>query len=475
MLTRRPLISAAAALGACAAFAAGAILGRPDVLAARGEDSAAPARVPGANPSARQALRRTPIVEAVEKAAPSVVSIGTTQLVQFRYFDWSSFSDRLGRQEQKGLGSGVIVHPSGLVVTNAHVINMADQVVVRLTGLDAATEVEIPATILATDLAHDLALLRMEKPGPYPAATFGRSDDLMPGETVIAIGSPVGLGRTVSSGIISALGRSMTIERQTFEGLIQTDAAVNRGNSGGALLNILGEWIGVNSAIASLSGGSDGISFAIPVATVESFLSRAIQTGRVTGVWAGLEFADAGAGSVRVGTVYPAGPAIREGVRLDAEVVEVDGAPVSSAAQATLAVLDAAPNRRVELGFRTATGVRRVRIPLEAPPTDALTWKRLGFKAVEIGAEVSAQADLRGVLGLVVTEVREDSPASRTGLIAGDVVLALGEGPVRTPEDLLVVTQWAEKDTTLAATVMRRVRSRWGEQRSTHRVQIGVE
>ncbi|MCE9636752.1 MAG: trypsin-like peptidase domain-containing protein [Planctomycetes bacterium] len=417
---------------------------------------------------AKRRLRRTAIVEAVEKSAPSVVSVGTTKINQVRYFDWAAFRERSGQQELKGLGSGVIVDPSGLVVTNAHVINQADQVVVRLTGLDPTTENEIPATILAIDLAHDLALLRLENAGPYPAATFGQSDDLMPGEPVIAIGSPVGLGRTVSSGIVSALNRSMTIERQTFEGLIQTDAAVNRGNSGGALLNILGEWIGVNSAIASLSqgGGFDGISFAIPIATVKQFLSHAIQSGRATGRWAGLEFGDDGRGHVVIQTLYPVGPAVREGLRRGDRVVAVDGRPVSDGALATLAVFEAASRGaaadHVTLSIQSDDGVRRVAVPLETPPTAKLAWDRLGMKAVEVTPEVREQTGYLTGSGLVVQEVRDGSPAARVGFQPGDLLLAIGTQTLRASEDLLEALQWADKGSTVGINLVRPVRTRFG-------------
>ena len=473
MLTRRVLVPVLLSLGAGAAGVAAGRAGWSTLPVAHADDRADAA--PAAAPDAARRLRRTPIVEAVEKSAPSVVSVGTTRVVPVRYFDWAAFSERQGQQEQKGLGSGVIVHPSGLVVTNAHVINQADQVVVRLTGLNAATEDEIPATILATDLAHDLALLRLEKPGPYPTATFGRSDDLMPGETVIAIGSPVGLGRTVSQGIVSALDRSMTIGTQTFEGLIQTDAAVNRGNSGGALLNILGEWIGVNSAIASLSGGSDGISFAIPIATVRQFLGHSIQTGRVTGKWAGLDFADDGRGTVRVETLYPIGPALRAGVRPGARIVEIDGKHVGDAGLATLAMLDAAARGKVVLGIATRDGIERTTVPMEAPPTERLAWDRIGIRATEVTPEVRAQTQYPVGSGIVITEVRENGPAARVGLQPGDLLVTFGTQTLRESEDLLEALEWAEKGTSAPISLFRPVRTRFGVSAERWKAKLVIE
>jgi serine protease Do len=445
------------------------------LVAARGTPPSAVAGEEDA-PATKRQLRRNAVVEAVERSAPSVVSVGTTRIIPVRYFDWAAFRERQGQQEQRGLGSGVIIHSSGLVVTNAHVINQADQVVVRLTGLDASTEEEIPATILSTDLTHDLALLRLEKPGPYAAATFGRSDDLMPGETVIAIGSPVGLGRTVTTGIVSALNRSMTIEQQTFEGLIQTDAAVNRGNSGGALLNILGEWIGVNSAIASLSnGGSDGISFAIPMETVKSFLSRSIQTGRVTGKWAGLEFSDDPKGGVRVETLFPIGPAIRAGLRQGQRVTRVDGRASTDAALATLAMLDAAPRGRVELTIESAEGTKQVTVPLETPPTERLSWERIGVKADEVTPEVREQTGYPVGSGIVVREVREGGPGARVGLQPGDLLVTLGTQTLRSSEDLLEALQWSDKGTAVPVGLFRPVRTRFGVQAERWKAKLVIE
>jgi len=257
--------------------------------------------------------------------------------VKVRYWDWEFLAPRTGEQEQHGLGSGVIVHPSGYVVTNAHVINQADQILVKLTG-SRESEPDIPATLIAADLGHDLALLRLEKPGPYPYVEFGRSDDLMLGETVIAIGNPFGLGRTVTTGIVSALDRTLDVRDAKFSGLIQTDAAVNRGNSGGPLLNIQGQWIGVNSAIYSPSGGSDGISFAIPVDAVRRFVVESLRPARVAGSWLGMKFGEREGGAVYVERVWPSSPAGEAGI--------VAGSRVRAAPdrlRTCFDVLDAAP------------------------------------------------------------------------------------------------------------------------------------
>lgn len=446
--------------------------------AASAGDGGRPTEPAGAaTPETKRALRRTPVVEAVEKASPAVVLIGTKELVPVRYFDWDFLELRQKNEERKGLGSGVIVHPSGLVVTNAHVINRADQVVVRLTGV-AKDAPEIPATILAVDLAHDLALVRLDRPGPYPTVTIGRADDLMPGESVIAIGSPFGFGSTVSTGIVSALDRSIDIRDRRFEGLIQTDAAVNQGNSGGALLNILGEWIGVNSAIYSLSGGADGISFAIPIETVNAFLSRSVQSGRVLGQWLGLDVATDDTGAVRVAAVYPVGPAADAKVPEGARIVEIGGRSLAAGAglgDATLAVVDASKNGAVDLTLETADGRRRIRVPFAAPPTERLAWQRLGIRATEVTPDVRAKTNYPAGSGILVTEVRDGSPAARVGLQPGDLLVAFGEQALTVEEDLLGFVQTAPKNEVTQVTLVRPERTRFGMRLERYKAKLQVE
>lgn len=407
---------------------------------------AAPAFASDDAPPAPKNARRTPVVEAVEKAAPSVVSIGTTKIVKVRYFDWD-FLQKTAEQEQHGLGSGVIVHPSGYVVTNAHVINQADQILVKLTGA-RENEPEIAATLIAADLEHDLALLRLEKPGPYPCVEFGRSDDLMLGETVIAIGNPFGIGRTVTTGIISALDRTLDVRGAKFGGLIQTDAAVNRGNSGGPLVNVNGEWIGVNSAIYSLSGGADGISFAIPVDVVRKFLVDSLRTARFAGLWLGLEFGVDADGRIVVDRVYPKGPAAKAGVKAGA-LVRTEDDPLKFG----FALLDAATTG--SFGFYVAggfDGMTRVKLAYERPPIEEFAWERLGVKcaAVEDGS------------GLVVLEVKDGGPAGRIGLERGDVLTSLGTQGLRALDDLLVPMLMTQKDEAVELRLTRRAETPFG-------------
>ena len=229
--------------------------------------------------------------DAVTKATPSVVNIFTSKEVRvqrhpflndplFRRF----FGDQLGDQPERSssLGSGVIVSSSGYILTNSHVVEAADEIEVLL-----ADGRKLLAKQVGNDAETDLAVLRVES-GQLPAITFGSSDALRVGDVVLAIGNPFGVGQTVTSGIVSALGRNQ-LGINTFENFIQTDAAINPGTSGGALVDASGNLIGINTAIYSRSGGSMGIGFAIPVSTAKQVMESIIKTGSVTRGWIGVE------------------------------------------------------------------------------------------------------------------------------------------------------------------------------------------
>ncbi|MDP2752452.1 MAG: Do family serine endopeptidase [Rhodocyclaceae bacterium] len=230
---------------------------------------------------------------AAVKAVPSVVHIFTRQETRqsrspflndplFRHF----FGDRFGHEEtqrRSGLGSGVVVTNDGYILTNNHVIEAADEI--EVASNDGR---KFKATVVGSDPESDLAVLRIPANSKLPAITFSSSDSVRVGDAVLAIGNPFGVGQTVTSGIVSALGRTH-LGINTFENFIQTDAAINPGNSGGALVDGYGRLIGINTAIYSQSGGSMGIGFAIPVSLVHDVLAQIIRTGAVTRGWIGVE------------------------------------------------------------------------------------------------------------------------------------------------------------------------------------------
>ncbi len=274
---------------------------------------------------------------AAKRAAPAVVSIATTQAAAknpqqndpwFRFF----YGDREDDTPQAGLGSGVIVSAEGYILTNNHVVEGAEEIEVTLSDSRHAR-----ATVIGTDPETDLAILRIQL-DRLPVITLGNSDTLQVGDKVLAIGNPFGVGQTVTSGIVSALGRNQ-LGINTFENFIQTDAAINPGNSGGALVDVNGSLLGINTAIYSRSGGNMGIGFAIPVSTARQVLEGIVRDGQVMRGWIGVEpneltpelaetFGLKDATGVLITGVLQNGPAAKAGLRPGDVLVRVAGEPV---------------------------------------------------------------------------------------------------------------------------------------------------
>lgn len=291
------------------------------------------------------ALNPTSYSAAAKKAMPSVVNIFTSKQSEtaphpfmddplFRHFFGEQFEAQ--PQRENSLGSGVIVSPQGLVLTNHHVIESADEIEVALA--DGRTA---PARVVGSDPETDLAVVKIDL-GNLPAITFSQSEQLSVGDVVLAIGNPFGVGQTVTQGIVSALGRSH-LGINTFENFIQTDAPINPGNSGGALINANGDLVGINSAIYSRSGGSMGIGFAIPVSLAKQIMEQIIRQGSVTRGWIGVEAQDITpelaesfklpeARGALIAGVMRGGPADRAGIRPGDILMEIDGKPVLDSA-----------------------------------------------------------------------------------------------------------------------------------------------
>ncbi len=276
---------------------------------------------------------------AVRKAAPAVVSINTSARhpmaddPYFRFF----FGDRSDIQQQTGLGSGVIMSPEGYVLTNNHVVEGADAIEVVLPDARRAS-----AKVIGTDPESDLAVLKIDL-DKLPVMTLGNSDGLQVGDQVLAIGNPFGVGQTVTSGIVSALGRNQ-LGINTFENFIQTDAAINPGNSGGALTDIDGNLMGINTAIYSRSGGSMGIGFAIPVSTARQVMEGIVRNGQVVRGWIGVEaneltpeLAQTSGIQTEQGVIVTgvlnSGPAAAAGVRPGDVITQVDAQPIRTVSE----------------------------------------------------------------------------------------------------------------------------------------------
>ncbi|MFZ5525964.1 MAG: trypsin-like peptidase domain-containing protein [Pseudomonadota bacterium] len=300
--------------------------------------------------------------EAAQRAAPTVVSVITSKTASrnqrqrdpwFRYF----FGEQGGNgQPQAGVGSGVIVSQDGYVLTNNHVVDRMDDIEVMLTDGRKAR-----AKVIGTDPESDLAVLKIDLE-KLPAIVFGDSDTLQVGDAVLAIGNPFGVGQTVTSGIVSALGRNQ-LGINTFENFIQTDAAINPGNSGGALVDAHGNLMGINSAIYSRSGGNMGIGFAIPVSTARLVMESLIRDGQVTRGWIGVEPRDLTPEiaetfnlpikeGVLITGVLHNGPAAKGGVRPGDVVVQVAEAKVGNTTQLLNAVASLKPGSVAQVQVR---------------------------------------------------------------------------------------------------------------------------
>lgn len=386
---------------------------------------------------------------------PSVVHITSRRLVQNVSRDIFGRTMRQGpsRLEDAGLGSGVIIDASGVILTNHHVVSTGDELLVRL-----ADDREYPAELVGSDAATDIAVLRIEAEG-LVAAELGDSESVEVGEWVLAIGSPFGFDQTVTAGIVSAKGRAGigVGEGARYQEFLQTDASINPGNSGGPLVTLDGKVVGINTAILSRTGGSVGIGFAIPSAMARSISEFILSNGRVERGYLGIEMEDldptraqelglpaSAARGVLVTRVSPGSPAQRAGLAVGDVIVSVDGREASNLNRLRNLIALTPPGREIAIGVLRegrersipATLVNRDRAiaaaiggiyldPLDAAvrDLDVELARRLGFSRVFPGA--------------VVVNIDEDGPAGRAGLRAGDVIVEVDGKPVDNAADVL--------------------------------------
>jgi serine protease Do len=372
---------------------------------------------PAAFPQTPQSARRTPVVSVVEKVAPAVVNISAESTVRevdpfFGLFGFGS------ERPAQSLGSGFIIDRNGIVVTNAHVIEGASRIAVTL--LDGR---ELDADVLGSDRDADIAVLKV-KASNLPAIPLGKSSDLMIGETVIAIGNPFGLSNTVTTGLLSAQGRTVPSERgeRLFTDFLQTDASINPGNSGGPLVNIGGDVIGINTAIIQ---GASGIGFAIPADRARRVIDDLLRFGELQPLWTGArllsldpELARRNGISERRGAlvfkVFPDSPAAEAGLQEKDVIVAAGGHPVASREDVTTTLYTAAAGSPVEIEVHRGGKTVKVRLKAARPPQG----QGLRVLAETVGLSVD---EVRG--GLAVKQVTDGSPAARRGLRPGDVIL----------------------------------------------------
>jgi serine protease Do len=353
------------------------------------------------------------------------------------------------------LGSGFIIDPSGLIVTNNHVIANAEQITVTLSD-----DTTLQAEVVGRDAVSDLALLKIDPKLPLPAAIWGESLKARVGDWVLAIGNPFGLGGTVTSGIISATARD--IHSGPYDDFLQTDASINRGNSGGPMFNLAGEVIGINTAIFSPSGGSIGIGFAIPSASARLIIDQLKATGKVERGWIGARIQpvtediaeaiglDRSRGAM-IATVDPASPAAQAKLQPGDVILAYDDKPIDRSRQLPRLVADTAPDTLVKLSMWRDGKDQEVEIKVAAlnsnrpasPPPEPEKPKpppsidALGLKLAKPTAELRKQFSLpETIKGAVITEVPQNSPGAVQGLRPGDLVVAIGHEAVGSLEEL---------------------------------------
>ncbi|MEM6488912.1 MAG: DegQ family serine endoprotease [Pseudomonadota bacterium] len=409
-----------------------------------------------------------------EALSPSVVNISTSQRVERperggqRLPEGNPFNDlfedffRRGRpqgpRQVESLGSGFVISAEGFVVTNNHVIEGADEITVNF-----ADGTSLPAQLVGTDPKTDLAVLKVEPLAPLPFVAFGDSRSARVGDWVVAIGNPFGLGGSVSAGIISA--RNRDINSGPYDDFIQTDAAINRGNSGGPLFNMAGEVIGVNTAIISPTGGSIGIGFAVPSALAANVVDQLRQFGETRRGWLGVriqvvndEMAEAlgldEAGGALVADVTEGGPAEEAGLEAGDVILRFNGADieemrdlprivaetaVGSSVRVTIFRDGKTQNLRVTLGrleegeaAQPASAQREV-----APESAPIDLSDFGVTLSAITDDTRAAFDLGDeVQGVLIVEVTPGGVAAREGLRRGQVIVEIAQQPVRSPADV---------------------------------------
>lgn len=399
------------------------------------------------------------IVEIANQTTPTVVTIRVTQTVEAPANPLSRFfgnpQGETQERERRGLGSGVIVSQDGYILTNNHVVENADEIMVDLSNSES-----YEGEIIGRDPRTDIAVVKIEA-NNLEAIKIGDSDHVRVGEMVLAIGSPLGdyLANSVSMGIISAKQRTINIidQGQGYENFLQTDAAINRGNSGGALVNMNGELIGINSAIASQTGGSIGIGFAVPSNLARDVMKSLIETGKVERAKLGIYGEDINPSLAKafglknnrgiiINSVEEGSPAEEAGLQQGDVIKSLNGNPIKSYASFRTAIATSDPGDEITLDIVRDNEEREVNVTLgrleQEETASAQNNNRqdlqqsLGFRVDELTADIARQLDLDpGQKGVVVTNVSQGSDAYQQGLRRGTVITHVNREPIESVSD----------------------------------------
>ena len=390
--------------------------------------------------------RRSPIVEAVDRVKAAVVNIHSERTINQAKADLFSLSQSQSRVN--GMGTGIVIDTRGYVITNQHVVEDVNSIRIAL-----ADGHSYNARVLARNHEMDLALLKVDTRESLPTIPIGTASDLMVGETVIAIGNAYGYEHTVSVGVVSALKRDVSLNKDmSYKSVIQTDASINPGNSGGPLINIHGDLVGVNVAIRA---GAQGIGFAIPVDTVVRVGAEMLRRCRRNGIYDGMacydhldRTADGVTRTVIIDRVD--GPASSAGLRTGDELLQVADQRVNNSMDVERALIDRFGGERIPVVVRRSGKEERIEISLlsnerpRTPVTGDAVWTRLGLQLSPVASDVVARVkrELRG--GLEVMAVNAGSLAAKAGIKRGDILIGLHQFETVTVDHVLYVLNQPE-------------------------------
>ena len=430
--------------------------------------------------------RRTPIVEVYEKTRDTVVNISGVRQVStsaWGGYEWPDMFDLWGprfKREVSVLGSGVVVHESGYLITNAHVIKEAQNIKAIFNNGD-----EFQCTVIRADESKDLALLKMQANKKVPFVHLGSSDDLMIGETVVAIGNPFGYSNTLTTGVISAIGRDIAVQEGSWlRGLIQTDAPINPGNSGGPLFNINGDLIGINTAIRA---GADNIGFSIPVDTLADNLAQMLMPEKLRRVRLGLVVGRIKTTGQHTGLVIDSviepSPAHDKGLASGDIILKMDGHKLANIIDFYIRMISKEVGEPITIEYirpgAFSSRSRKVQMSMLVRPLPNgldLCRKFFQMNVSELNTAVALKFGYESAYPiLIVTSVHDKGMADTVGLIPGDLILTINNVYVRNRRELSIVMENISEGDLVEMTIMRFERSYFGQVRRQYTVRLKAQ